>query len=100
MSSQASGEPKPIEEQGPLASMATATPQLILPDGQKWPLTSESLGIGRRIGNQILVEDPLVSSQHAKIVCVGDDYLLLDLGSSNGTFVNGQRVHDLHVLRD
>jgi pSer/pThr/pTyr-binding forkhead associated (FHA) protein len=63
-------------------------------------LTSESLGIGRRIGNHILVEDPLVSSQHAKIVHVGDDYLLLDLRSSNGTFVNGQRVHDLHVLRD
>ncbi len=91
---------KPAGEQGPPASVDTDAPRLVLPNGEEWPLTGETLGIGRRIGNHILVDDPLVSSEHAKIVRVGQDCLLLDLRSSNGTFVNGQRVRDLHVLQD
>ncbi len=83
---------------GPLASPAAA--RLILPDGQEWPLAGEALGIGRRVGNHILVDDPAVSAEHARIVRVGEDYLLLDLRSSNGTFVNGERIRELHLLRD
>ena len=100
MNPQATGEPQPGEPHGSAASVATSAPRLVFPDGQEWPLTSESVAIGRRVGNHILVKNPLVSAEHAKIVQVDKDFLLLDLRSSNGTFVNGERVRDLHVLRD
>jgi pSer/pThr/pTyr-binding forkhead associated (FHA) protein len=100
MNPQATGEPQPRDLHGSAASVDMSAPRLIFPDGQEWPLTSESIAIGRRVGNHILVKNSLVSAEHAKIVHVDKDYLLLDLRSSNGTFVNGQRVRDLHVLRE
>lgn len=77
-----------------------AGPHLILPTGQQWPLTGDVLAIGREIGNHILIDNPLVSSQHAKIVRTDRGYVILDLGSTNGTFVNRERIRDLCVLRD
>ncbi len=100
MSPQAPEESRSADAQGPAASSGAALARLVLPDGQEWPLAGEALGIGRRIGNHILVDDPQVSGEHAKIVRIGDDHVLLDLRSSNGTYVNGQRIVDLHLLRD
>jgi hypothetical protein len=48
--------------------------------------------IGREHGNAIVVEDPVVSRAHAAITAVGNDYILEDLGSVNGTLVNGTPV--------
>jgi len=73
---------------------------VVLPTGQEWPLTGDVLTIGGQVGNHIRIDDPTVSRQHAEISLVDDDYVLLDLRSSNGTFVNGQQVLDLHILRD
>jgi anti-anti-sigma factor len=64
------------------------------------PLTEKVLTVGRAPENALVVDDPRVSGLHAKIIRIGDDYWLLDLGSSNGTFVNEQRVSDVHLLRD
>jgi pSer/pThr/pTyr-binding forkhead associated (FHA) protein len=100
MSPQAPEESRPADARGSLASSNAALARLVLPDGQEWPLAGEALGIGRRVGNHILVDDPQVSGEHAKIVHIGDDHVLLDLRSSNGTYVNGQRIVDLHLLRD
>ena len=52
----------------------------------------ERLGVGRDPTNQIVVDDPSVSREHAAIVAVGNDHILEDLASANGTFVNGKRV--------
>lgn len=48
--------------------------------------------------NSIALDDPSVSAQHFKIVPKGEDFYVVDLDSSNGTFVNGERVrvHKLH----
>jgi pSer/pThr/pTyr-binding forkhead associated (FHA) protein len=52
----------------------------------------ERLGVGRDPANQIVIEDPSVSREHAAIVAVGNDHILEDLTSANGTVVNGQRM--------
>lgn len=59
----------------------------------------ESLTIGRRKGNDIVVENLAVSGHHAKIDSVGDTFVLVDLKSKNGSFVNEQLVSS-HWLKN
>jgi ABC-type multidrug transport system ATPase subunit/predicted component of type VI protein secretion system len=49
------------------------------------------LTIGRTSDNQIVVNDPLASRKHARLVKGGEGLVIEDLGSANGTFVNGRR---------
>jgi hypothetical protein len=55
--------------------------------------------IGRGGENDIVVASTLVSRRHAEIAWDGAHYVLTDLGSTNGTFVNAQRVTGPHPLR-
>ena len=57
-----------------------------------------SLVIGRKRNNDVIIENLAVSSHHAKIDSVGDDFVLIDLQSKNGTFVNANLV-DTHWLK-
>ncbi len=61
-------------------------------------LEQGSLSIGRNHDNDLDIDDPAVSSHHAQIVTVFDSSYVEDLGSTNGTFVNGKQVktHTLH----
>lgn len=52
----------------------------------------KSLTVGRKQGNEILIENLAVSGHHAKIDAVGEGYLLTDLQSKNGSFVNKELV--------
>jgi DNA-binding response OmpR family regulator len=56
--------------------------------------------LGRSALCQIVVQRSTVSRLHARIERDGPRYLLIDAGSANGTFVNGQRLHAPHVLSD
>jgi len=62
-------------------------------------LGREKLLIGRRSVNDVCLRDRAVSGRHALIVPDGPNWLVVDLGSTNGTQVNGQAIH-LHVLED
>jgi adenylate cyclase len=56
------------------------------------PLTKDSVSIGRTPENDIELKDSLISRRHTTIVRRGDRYVVQDLGSSNGTYVNRERV--------
>ena len=58
-----------------------------------------SLTIGRRDTNDVIIEDPSVSGHHAKIDSMGDRFVLIDLQSKNGSFVNEQLINS-HWLQD
>lgn len=57
------------------------------------------LSIGRQSANDIVVSDEQVSRRHAEIQAVANGVLVTDLGSSNGTFVNGTRVSSPQTIR-
>jgi len=59
---------------------------------QVFDLDKDVLTLGREAGNDLVVEDPQISRRHSRLTRQGNSYLLEDLGSTNGTFVNGSRV--------
>jgi hypothetical protein len=63
------------------------------------PLDKERLTIGRRPDNDVCLPYPAVSGEHAAVVTILADSFLEDLGSTNGTLVNGKAVLK-HFLRD
>jgi DNA-binding response OmpR family regulator len=66
----------------------------------EYVLQAESCTLGRSAECDIVVDYKIVSRLHARIERQGPHYLLHDLNSANGTFVNGHRIHEPHLLRD
>lgn len=60
--------------------------------GLEMDLPETGLTIGRAAGSGLQVKDDYTSSNHARLVRRGDDWLLEDLQSTNGTFVDGRRI--------
>jgi signal transduction histidine kinase len=60
--------------------------------GTRFELAGQSIGIGRDASSAIQLHDTEVSRHHAELRWAENDYLLVDLDSSNGTFVNGRRT--------
>jgi len=66
--------------------------------GEAFALGFEPVSIGRHADNQIILPDPQVSRHHAEIVMQGGRWVINDLGSANGTYVNGQRIQGPQVI--
>jgi hypothetical protein len=62
-----------------------------LPVGAGFPLTPRTL-IGRHPGSDVVLDDSFVSGEHAELEADEAGWVLRDLGSTNGTFVNGEEV--------
>jgi serine phosphatase RsbU (regulator of sigma subunit) len=60
--------------------------------GRHFPLQPERTTLGRQIDCHVCLAGKQVSRQHALIVCEGGQHFLEDLGSSNGTYLNGRRI--------
>jgi hypothetical protein len=71
-----------------------AVGSLVLGDGRRIALGEESVTIGRAPECEVLLTDPNVSRTHAEIRRRGADYVVVDLGSTNGTRVNGAGVRE------
>lgn len=101
----------PVSQTGvPQASVAAPIPsRLVVRHGAKagtvFPLTGVVVTVGRDVGRDVLLDfDATVSRRHARLERQGNQWVLIDEGSRNGSFVNGQRVqqsaiHPGDVLR-
>jgi pSer/pThr/pTyr-binding forkhead associated (FHA) protein len=56
------------------------------------PLTQPIVNIGRRVENTLVIDDPRVSRTHAQLRAINGRYIIFDLNSTGGTFINGERV--------
>ena len=66
---------------------------LIVDGVDVYPLTQPVINIGRRTDNQLVINDGKVSRVHAQLRVINGRYVIFDLDSSGGTFVNGARIH-------
>lgn len=67
--------------------------------GVVFPLEGDQLTIGRDASNGVAINDAEVSRKHSRLIFQGGKYVIDDLGSTNGTFVNGQRLAGPVVLK-
>jgi hypothetical protein len=79
---------KPEEESSAEAIPGSAF--LILHGTKIIPLTQSVINIGRRLDNHIVIDDPRVSRNHAQLRAIKGRFVVFDLNSTGGTFVNGQ----------
>src|ERR1051326_1463308 len=78
-------------------------PALVVLSGERVGVRASVQGnvvIGREEGATLVLPDPGVSSRHAILQDRGGDFALVDLGSTNGTFVNGSRIAEETVLHN
>lgn len=57
-----------------------------------FPLTKERTTIGRKPHNDIMIDNLAISGEHAVVITILNDSFLEDMGSTNGTFVNGHQI--------
>jgi pSer/pThr/pTyr-binding forkhead associated (FHA) protein len=62
------------------------------------PTDSRKLTVGRDPDSDIMLDDPDVSRWHAVLLRIGSEWLIDDIGSTNGTYVNGSRITARTIL--
>jgi hypothetical protein len=67
--------------------------------GATYSLEGDQIVIGRDSSNGVVINDAEISRKHSRLTFQGGKYVLEDLGSTNGTFVNGQRLAGPVVLK-
>jgi len=73
----------------PLASLLIRSGAL---KGKRFPVKAATVNIGRADHNDVVITDPSVSTSHARIQRRDNVWMLSDVGSTNGTYVEGERV--------
>jgi hypothetical protein len=82
-----------IGETAPTEGIETPENAFLIVDGVKvHSLKAAVTNIGRRLDNQLVVDDPRVSRHHAQLRVINGRFVIFDLSSSGGTYVNGQRT--------
>lgn len=66
--------------------------------GQEYPVTKDILTIGRDAGSDLALNENSVSRHHARVICTGQEVLLEDMGSLNGTAINDNVIHEPTLL--
>ena len=71
---------------------------LIMHGNQVIPLAGQVLNLGRRPDNQIVIDDPQVSRKHAQLRVINNRFVIFDLESTGGTFVNKIRIEQASLF--
>ncbi|MGI6250794.1 MAG: FHA domain-containing protein [Anaerolineaceae bacterium] len=83
--------------------MAEQNPQVVMRagpiPGSKFFLTKDEIVLGRDLSSDIPVPDPEISRRHARLVRKPEGIYIEDLGSTNGTFLNGVRISSPQLLK-
>ena len=87
---EATGPPPPEQAAAPAGGGALLR---LAGDGREWTLGDRAV-IGRLSGSEIEIEDPGASRRHAEIRRQGEEYVVVDLGSTNGTLLNDAPVSE------
>jgi pSer/pThr/pTyr-binding forkhead associated (FHA) protein len=66
--------------------------------GKVFPLEKNEIYIGRDLSNDLVINDPEISRRHSRLLFQNTAFILEDLGSTNGTSVNGQRLVSPYIL--
>jgi predicted component of type VI protein secretion system len=69
-------------------------------NGRSYELVAEKTAVGRGDQNKLVIRDESVSNAHCEILANGPEVIVHDLGSANGTFVNGMRVNGQCQIKD
>jgi pSer/pThr/pTyr-binding forkhead associated (FHA) protein len=93
--SNASRLAEPLEER----AQARAQTALLYDDGRRLIVGPGGVTIGRSRQCDIVLSDPNVSRQHAEVRPRGGSWVLIDLGSTNGSRINGRAVEGPEVIR-
>ncbi|MEP7134916.1 MAG: FHA domain-containing protein [Chloroflexota bacterium] len=98
----ASHKLEPVEETHGMATNTNNEPEtndtipdnafLIIEGVKVHPLKESVINIGRRLENHLVIDDPRISRNHAQLRAIKGRFVLFDLNSTGGTFVNGQRT--------
>ncbi|TAK14225.1 MAG: DUF2662 domain-containing protein [Anaerolineae bacterium] len=81
-------EPEDASEQVEIPSKAF----LIVGGSKIFSLDRGVINVGRKLDNHLVIDDPRVSRKHAQLRAIKNRYVIFDVGSSGGTFVNGERT--------
>ncbi len=81
-----------VADAQPKTPVVEKRPFLILENGMHFPLTQSVINIGRRESNELVIEDLHISRDHAQIRCIQRNFVIFDLNSKGGTFVNGRKI--------
>jgi hypothetical protein len=100
---QASTPPSPVHPQSALTSPRGGEPRLtviepIAPVAAQYALLKEEVSLGRGEDNDIVIPHTSVSRTHARLLRRDGSFVLTDLNSTNGSYVNNQRVHGSVVV--
>jgi hypothetical protein len=100
--------PKPSTPSGPTERGMAPTPSaetdlvatLTADDGTLHPLLEETSTIGRTAANTIALRDASVSAKHAHVMRSAEGFMIEDVGSRNGTYVNSEKLTEKRLLAD
>ncbi len=94
-------EPEPAP---PPPTPPPAEPELVATltadDGTMHPLLEETSTIGRTSANSVAIRDASVSAKHARVVRTAEGFMIDDVGSRNGTYVNSEKLSGKRLLAD
>jgi hypothetical protein len=98
-------EPPPVvEAPAPVTQKMAEPPHMVATltadDGTMHPLLEEEETIGRLPANSIALRDSSVSAHHARVVRTPEGFLIEDVGSRNGTYINSEKLAEKRLLAD